>query len=124
MPCNTYKNIGDVVKEFQITYTEENFITPIEINVSDYFKADLEFTLREGEGWGQCLAELIAAQNINHAPEKTVFGIVSNGEIWEFGKLSLDVFTKNIKLYTIQSLDELLAAIAYIFDQSKSQLID
>ena len=53
-----------------------------------------------------------------------MFGIVSNGEIWEFGKLSLDVFTKNIKLYTIQSLDELLAAIAYIFDQSKSQLID
>jgi hypothetical protein len=67
------------------------------------------------EGWGQCLAELIAAQKINNQPEMELFGIVSNGKFWEFGKLVNDNFEKNIKLYSISNLDELFSAINYIF---------
>jgi hypothetical protein len=70
------------------------------------------------EGWGQCLAELIAAQKINKNPEKELFGIVSNGKFWEFGKLLNDCFEKNIKLYSISNLEELFAAINYIFKQN------
>ena len=29
------------------------------------------------EGWGQCLAEMVAVQRINDNPEQTIFGIVS-----------------------------------------------
>jgi hypothetical protein len=41
----------------------------------------------------------------------TVFGIVSNGAIWQLGKLSADTFTRNITLYSIQELDKLFAAV-------------
>ncbi len=72
------------------------------------------------EGWGQCLAELIAAQKLNNKPEMELFGIVSNGKFWEFGQLKNDSFTKNIKLYSISNVEELLAAINYIFKQSQA----
>ena len=47
-------------------------------------------------GWGQCLAELVAIQKINNDLEQIIFGIVSNGQVWQFSKLKGDVFTKNI----------------------------
>jgi hypothetical protein len=68
-------------------------------------------------GWGQCLAELIAVQKINQLPEQVVYGIVSNGDYWEFGQLKQSVFTKNIKVYTLQTLDSLMAALNYVFMQ-------
>ena len=37
-------------------------------------------------GWGQCGAELVAAQKRNDSA-KTVYGVVSNGKLWEFAKL-------------------------------------
>ena len=200
MPFNSYKNIGIVAKEFQISYVEESYIVETEISISDYFRAELELVLRKGvvrnsesaicenliypilkeiwksyadefllwshqplnyderlcgvpdytlakrsplgkvvfdkpycivveakkdnfeEGWGQCLAALIAAQNINQVTEMMIYGIVSNGETWEFGNLKLDRFTKNIKTYSIQYLDQLFAAVNYVFDQCRLQL--
>ena len=74
------------------------------------------------EGWGQCLAEMIAAQRLNEDPQMTVFGIVSNGDRWQFGKLEADTFTRNITLYSIQELDKLFAAVNYIFRQCELQL--
>jgi hypothetical protein len=69
------------------------------------------------EGWGQCLAELVAAQKMNNNPEIDLFGIVSNGKFWEFGKLHNDNFEKNIKLYSISNWEELFSAINYLFQQ-------
>ena len=43
------------------------------------------------QGWGQCLAELVAAQRINHDPARPVYGIVTDGELWKFGKLVGDL---------------------------------
>src|SRR5262245_36615949 len=34
------------------------------------------------QGWGQCLAELVAAQKINGDGRRTVFGIVTDGKLW------------------------------------------
>jgi hypothetical protein len=48
MPFSADKTISSVLKEFQITYTESNFIVETEFPVSDYFREDLEFTMREG----------------------------------------------------------------------------
>ncbi len=81
-------------------------------------KKESDFT----EGWGQCLAEMLAVQRINNEPEKTIFGIVSNGAIWQFGKLNLDIFTQNKTFYTIQDLDQLFAAVNYVFQQCELQL--
>lgn len=74
------------------------------------------------EGWGQCLAEMIAVQRINDDLEKTVFGIVSNGKVWQFGKLNADIFTRSRNLYTIEELDKLFAAVNYIFQQCELQI--
>ena len=74
------------------------------------------------EGWSQCLAEMIAVQRINDDFVNDVFGIVSNGKIWQFGKLVGDVFTRNKNLYMIQDLDKLFAAVNYIFQQCELKI--
>ncbi|NJL39942.1 MAG: hypothetical protein HC899_26700 [Leptolyngbyaceae cyanobacterium SM1_4_3] len=73
-------------------------------------------------GWGQCLAEMVAAQRLNESSEITIFGIVSNGAIWQFGKLEETIFTRNETFYTIQELNSLFAAVNYIFQQCEVQL--
>ncbi|WP_017306833.1 hypothetical protein [Spirulina subsalsa] len=200
MSLSHFKNIGSVLKEFQITYAEANFIEPCPFEIPDYFREYLEFMMNEGvvdnseyaicenliypvlkqvwkqysrsfilwshqslnytedlsgfpeyilakrselgklifdqpyfllveakqdkfaEGWAQCLAEIIAAQRLNQIPHIIVFGIVSNGKNWEFGKLEGSNFTKNKEFYSIQSLDHLFSAIHYIFRQCEVQL--
>jgi hypothetical protein len=73
-------------------------------------------------GWGQCLAEMIAAQRLNADFSMTVYGIVSNGDRWQFGKLEGSDFSRNITFYTIQELDKLFSAVNYVFAQSQFQL--
>ncbi|MGK7920815.1 MAG: hypothetical protein AB4080_12505 [Trichodesmium sp.] len=74
------------------------------------------------EGWGQCLVELVAVQKINKDLEQTIFGIVSNGQIWQFGKLKGDIFTRNIASYNIGDLDRLFAVVNYLFQQCLLEL--
>ncbi|MEH2275660.1 MAG: hypothetical protein V7K40_12960 [Nostoc sp.] len=200
MAFSNYKTIGEVLKAFQVIYTEANFIGEFEFNVSDYFREDLEFTMREGAvdcsefaicenlispvlkqvwklysskfilwshyslnndeklsgfpeyilakrsplwkvvfdkpyfilveakqdnfetSWAQCLAEMIAAQRLNGELSITIFGIVSNGVTWQFGKLEGEIFTRNILPSTIYELNKLFATINYIFQQCELQL--
>jgi hypothetical protein len=195
MPFSAYKTVDAVVKEFQITYTQANFIIETEFNIPNYFREDLEIVMQDGAadcsefaicenliypvlkevwkryrqnfilwshksliyddklsgfpeyilakksplgnvvfdkpyfilieakqdnfeaGWAQCMAEMLAAQKLNEKPEQEVFGIASNGGVWQFGKLKANVFTRNQKFYTIQDLDKLFAAINYVFQQ-------
>jgi hypothetical protein len=74
------------------------------------------------EGWGQCLAELITAQKLNNNQNSRLFGIVSNGKLWEFGCLQATVFTKNIKYYVLDDLLSLMEAINFIFAESVAQI--
>ncbi len=67
------------------------------------------------EGWGQCLAELVAAQKINDNLDFPVYGIVSDGERWQFGKLVGDAFTQNRTSFSIDNLPTLFGAIDVIF---------
>jgi hypothetical protein len=200
MAFSSYKSLGETVKEFQITYTQAAFITGVDFDLSEAFREDLQFMLREGvvdnsefaicenlvypvlkqvwkhyysqftlwshqflecdaslsgfpeyilarrsplgkivfdqpyfilveakqdnfdAGWGQCLAEMIAAQRLNEHSEITIFGITSNGNLWQFGKLAGDVFTLNSMFYTIQELDRLFAAVNDVFQQCAAQL--
>ena len=200
MAFSNYKDIGSVLKEFQITYTEANFMGEIEFSISDYFREDLQTVMQDGvpsasefsicenliypilkevwkcyrskfvlwghrsltydenlsgfpeyilakrsplgkvvfdkpyfllveakqdkfsEGWAQCLAEMVAAQKLNDELQVTVFGIVSNGKDWEFGKLEKTLFTQNNNRYFIQDLDQLFAAVNYVFQQCEVQL--
>jgi len=53
-----------------------------------------------------------------------VFGITSNGDRWQFGKLEAARFTLNSTFYTIQDLDSLFAAVNDVFQQCDAQLAD
>ena len=66
-------------------------------------------------GWGQCLAELVAAQKINDDPDFPVYGIVTDGTVWEFGKLVGDVFTRNRTNFTLADLPVLFGAVDSVF---------
>ena len=73
-------------------------------------------------GWAQCLAELIACQKVNADEHLTVYGIVSTGIIWEFGKLKQNVFTRDPLAYTIAHPQKVLGILDYIFDACEKQL--
>lgn len=73
-------------------------------------------------GWGQCLAAMLAAQKINNNSDQTVFGAVSNGRIWEFAQLQGSVFTHDTRLFPLQDLDALYAAVHFIFAQCRQQV--
>ena len=66
-------------------------------------------------GWGQCLAELVALQKINNDENIIVYGIVTDGERWKFGKLEKDVFTENQTTFTNEDLPHLFGALHFIF---------
>ena len=200
MAFGSYKTIGAVVKEFQITYTEADFVETLPFEISDYFREDLLLMMREGvvdnsefaicenliypvlkeiwkhyrskfllwshqslnydeklsgfpeyilarrsplgkvvfdrpylmlveakqdnfeAAWAQCIAEMIAAQRLNAELNVIVFGIASNGDRWQLGKLDQNIFTKNSTFYSIQEIDKLAAAVNYIFHQCEVQL--
>ena len=73
-------------------------------------------------GWGQCLAEMVAAQRLNGESAIAIFGIVSNGINWEFGKLEGKIFTHHPAPYSIFELKNLFAIVNYLFQQSEIQL--
>lgn len=200
MSFSAYKSFGETVREFQITYTEGDFIVGVDFTVPDAFRQDLQFTRQEGvvdnsefaicenlvypvlkevwkqyhskfilwshqflncdanlsgfpeyilarrsplgkivfdqpyfvlveakqdnfdAAWGQCLAEMVAAQRMNEHPQIVIFGITSNGDRWQFGKLDGSQFTLNSTFYTIQELDKLFAAVNAVFQHCEAQL--
>ena len=66
-------------------------------------------------GWGQCLAALIAAQKIQAAAAFPVYGIVTDGVMWQFGKLVGDVFTENLTPFSLGDMPRLFGAIDTVF---------
>jgi hypothetical protein len=70
------------------------------------------------QGWGQCLAELIAAQKINDEPGRPVYGIVTDGELWKFGRLVESEFTLEPKGYTLSDLPELFGALVHVLEKA------
>ena len=67
------------------------------------------------QGWGQCLAELIAAQKINGDPDTPVCGIVTDGTLWQFGRLTGDAFIQNRTNFTLDNLPVLFGAVNSVF---------
>lgn len=69
------------------------------------------------QGWGQCLAELLAAQKLNDdvAP---VYGVVTDGNLWQFGRFSGRSLQKNKRSYTIDDLPQLFGSLEFIMQQT------
>ena len=67
------------------------------------------------QGWGQCLAELVAAQKINDDTGFPVYGIVTDGTLWQFGRLIGDTFTQNRTDFALANLPTLFGAVDSVF---------
>lgn len=69
------------------------------------------------EGWAQALAEMIAAQRFNQDVQTEIFGIVTTGNFWQFGKLQHNILTMEIISYSaienIQKLFNILNCLFY-----------
>jgi hypothetical protein len=74
-------------------------------------------------GWAQCSLEMCAIQKINGDENISVFGIVTNGDTWEFAVLKKDVFTLYKGSFSLLDFDKVLNAICTLFEMSKSQFV-
>jgi hypothetical protein len=68
-----------------------------------------------GKAWGQCLAAMLATQKLNATPDKPVYGIATNGRLWEFGVLLGNVFTRDQNSIALFNLDSLRQALHGVF---------
>lgn len=67
------------------------------------------------QGWGQCLAEMVAAQKMKDNPDFPLYGIVTDGITWQFGRLVADVFTRNRTNFSLDNLPNLFGAVDSVF---------
>jgi hypothetical protein len=74
------------------------------------------------QGWGQCLAAMIACQKLNANPQITIYGIVSTGLMWEFSKLVGNLLVKDSVTYFINIPDQIFGILDFIFAECEKQL--
>ncbi len=72
--------------------------------------------------WGQCLAELYAIQQLNEVADLTVYGIVTDAKLWEFGKLQGHLFVKNRHNLALDDLGQLFGALSFVFQAACGQV--
>ena len=77
-------------------------------------KADLR------TGFGQCMAEMVAAQRFNAAknrPVSVIYGSITSGTQWRFLKLEENVVTIDLMDYPLPPLDEILGILVWMIEQ-------
>jgi hypothetical protein len=74
-------------------------------------------------GWAQCALEMVAMQKINADAQLVIYGLVSNGEIWEIATLENQQFVFYNKRFVIEELECLFNALVSILEACKLQLV-
>ena len=74
------------------------------------------------EGWAQCVTQMLACQKLNTKPNVIIFGIVTTGKFWEFGKMEKDKVVIHTNSYSVENLPKLLAILDYLLGEAKKQL--
>lgn len=88
-----------------LSLDEIDFVSPI-ISVAEVKRSNLS------EGLGQCLAEMYATLHIFQ--QKRIFGIITDGEVWEFLLLEGSVLSVDARNYYIISVADIVDRIGYI----------
>ncbi len=65
-------------------------------------------------GLGQCAAEMVAAQIFNQQPNQTIYGCVTNGELWKFLKLHQTDLIIDLDAYALDPIERLLGILIYL----------
>ncbi len=111
----TLSGIPDYIFTQRTQYDSESLEAPILVAV-EAKKDNFE------EGWGQCAAEMVAAQIANENKNLVIYGVVTNGKLWEFARLKEKDFTKNVSYIDVADLDKLYSALHFILEDCKNNL--
>jgi len=95
-------------------YLEAPFLCIIEAKKDDF-----------EQGLAQCLPEMKACQYNNQqlGQNLDIYGIVTNGEGWQFYKLTLDGLVYGSELYAIGNLPQVLGILNFVFEQCEQNLL-
>jgi hypothetical protein len=69
------------------------------------------------DGWGQCIAEMVAAKKFNEARSQStdrIYGIVTSGTAWQFFQMQGDVITIDAEEYGLSPIDRLLSILKWM----------
>jgi hypothetical protein len=69
------------------------------------------------DGWGQCIAEMLAANKFNEHRKKSIeymYGIVTSGNSWQFLRMKEKTVIIDPDEYTIASIEKLLAILNWM----------
>ncbi len=104
--------------DFAFTPYQVSFKTPY-IILAEAKKDDFE------QGWGQCLMAVKAAQIVNEKGgyHFDVYGIVSSGKIWEFGKYTTANQFHRTDAYTIAQPELILGILDVIFTECEAHFV-
>ncbi|MCA1994803.1 MAG: hypothetical protein LDL41_22560, partial [Coleofasciculus sp. S288] len=77
------------------------------------------------QGLAQCLPAMKACQYNNQllGQKLDIYGIVTNGEGWQFYKLTLDGLVYGSELYAIGNLPQVLGILNFVFEQCEQNLL-
>ena len=67
---------------------------------------------------------MVAVQRHNGDLAKTIYGIVTNGRHWEFGKLNENTFVLDMQGFSPSTLDRLMAALHFVYAACREQVLD
>lgn len=110
---NVDESVGlNGICDFLLTRSTEvlEIETPVVV-VVEAKKTDLK------TGFGQCIAEMVAAQRFNKAqnnPIPTIYGSVSNGIQWQFLTLVQSTLTIDLNVYPLPPVDEILGYLVWM----------
>ena len=95
-------------------YLEAPFLCIVEAKKDDF-----------EQGLAQCLPEMKACQYNNQVvgQKLDIYGIVTNGEGWQFYKLALDGLVYGSHLYGTGNLPQVLGILNFVFEQCEQNLI-
>jgi hypothetical protein len=71
-------------------------------------------------GFGQCVAEMVAAQKFNDAKTKSIpiiYGSVSNGVQWQFLKLEGQTITIDLVIYPLPPVEQILGFLVWMVQE-------
>ncbi len=70
--------------------------------------------------WGQIVAEMVVAQKQNENNDIPIYGLATNGKLWEFAKLEDKTITQNETKYLApEQFNEVLDILNWIFCEGK-----
>jgi hypothetical protein len=75
------------------------------------------------DGWGQCIAEMVAASKFNEHRKKSIeciYGIVTSGTSWQFFRMKDKVVLIDLEEYNIASVEKLLAILNWMVELRNS----